>query len=94
MAISDRGYRCVMMTGSNVCRIAAPISINRLVPSSARLSHLRTSLQSDYPLVSPRPPHLSSPSPRRDPNLDTHNRPIMPRVPPTSLSRFPWAKDG
>jgi hypothetical protein len=30
MAISDRGYRCVMITGSNVCRIEAAISSRRL----------------------------------------------------------------
>ena len=28
--ISERGYKCVMMTGSKVCRILAPTSCSRL----------------------------------------------------------------
>lgn len=37
--ISERGYRCVMMTGSNVCRILAPTSCNRLSHGSSALVH-------------------------------------------------------
>lgn len=35
--ISERGYKCVMMTGSKVCRILAPTSCSRLPVRSSSI---------------------------------------------------------
>jgi hypothetical protein len=82
--ISERGYRCVIMTGSKVCRILAPTSCSRLkvscLPSPPQLE------REDIPITSTllRTTRLC---PRNNSNFNTNHSLVWMTI--TSRLRFP-----
>jgi hypothetical protein len=92
MKISERGYSWVMMTGSNVWRIAAPTSIRRLRHQHGMDRASTKSRSVCHPLIPPCSPLRTGSSPRSHPDLHDDTRPIMRH--PCALLWFPRAKHG